>query len=603
MKPERRGDNKSEQRVFLFGGAVCAMLMAGLTRKESPVRRFARELPLLLLYGILALWVVSPVLSAPRSRIVGWAGDNVQYVYITGWMGQALLLNQSPFVDPRLNYPDDLNLMATDIPYVGILAVAPATWFLGPVAAYNLLIVLCFWLSGYFTALWVRGVTGSRAGGGVAGLVFLLAPYRVVHSYGHLQLVSTWAIPLFFWSLDSLLRRPVPRWFHLLALAGAAFLVGSSAQYYLVICLVAGACYGVLVLLPRGPIGLLRRGGLAALSMGAGFVASAFPYLLTLNTGVYVPYDVASTRMWSADPLTFLLPSRLHPLWGTFFLNLRPEPLWIEKTLYLGIVASILALVALVHALAKRESLHRSHVLVWSGVALAGAIFALGTDLHLNGHPLQEHDPFWLPASYLAHLPFVNMMRTWARFGIIPIFFVAALAGVGTTVLLAPLRRRPRSWRYAVVALVGGLIILDGAPGKLEYTTVEPRPVDHWLAEQPGHFAVAALPPGLDQVNHMAMYGSLFHGKHMPAYNHPTHQPPAYRDFARRAAMFPEATSLQALREMNLRYLFIERRFFDGKLFPDYATVATALRRSPDVQIVIELDGVVVVAFQERIEK
>jgi len=541
----------------------------------------------LLIFTLATLAVLAPIIPALRSRVVGWAGENVQYAYMTGWMAQAPLLGQSPFVDPRLNYPDTLLLTATDVPYVSNLLIAPFAWLLGPTFAYNLIILLSFALSGYFTYLWIVRLTGSRAGGLIAGLAFLLAPYRIAQSYGHLQMVCTYALPLFFWALDQALEPPAPTWRALLLLAGATWLVGGASQYYLVICLVCGAAYALLSALPR--LGYLLRHGwrlLAGVAIGA--AASALPYFSALRSDLYSSYQIADTRIWSADPLNFILPARLHPLWGSLVERVRPERFWIEKTLYIGVVAGLLALLALIW----RHNPQWRRSLIWLGVAIVAAVFALGTDLHINNQPLQADAPVWLPAYYLAHLPFIGFMRTWARFGIIAVLFIALLAGMGAARITSGVR-----WPRAALVLVGALLVLDLLPGTVESSPLAPRPVDHWLAQQPGDFAVAALPARDSLTNYQAMFGSLFNGKHVTAYNHPEHIPSAYSAFAERAATFPDARSIQALHRMGLRYLLLEKRLFDGAHRPAWSEVAAALARSSEARIVADLDGVVVVGF------
>src|SRR5262249_21609139 len=137
---------------------------------------------------------------------IGWQGDNVQYVYMTGWVAHALQTGQSIFADPHLNYPDSLLLPATDAPFLSMVVVAPFTLLFTPTLGYNLIIFLSHFLSGHLTYAWIRRLTSSRFGGIIAGLAFMLMPYRITHSYGHLQLVSTQFIPLFFWVLDTTLH-------------------------------------------------------------------------------------------------------------------------------------------------------------------------------------------------------------------------------------------------------------------------------------------------------------------------------------------------------------------------------------------------------------
>jgi hypothetical protein len=109
-----------------------------------------------------------PVLESPTSLLLGWAGDNVAYVYAAGWIAEALRTGASPFVDPRINPPEGLALTATDVPYLGYMVVAPLTWIFGPVFGYNAHLALAHFLSGLCAYLWVHRLTGSRTGGLVA---------------------------------------------------------------------------------------------------------------------------------------------------------------------------------------------------------------------------------------------------------------------------------------------------------------------------------------------------------------------------------------------------------------------------------------------------
>src|SRR5262249_27272876 len=150
-------------------------------------------------------------------------------------------------------------------------------------------------------------------------------------------------------------------------------------------------------------------------------------------------------------------------------------------------------------ALAWRTAPQRRILFVWLGTGLAAIVLALGTDLHLNGRPLNDAHPFWLPAYYLAQLPFVNLMRTWSRFVCIAILFVSLPAGVGAARIAGWVRsgRRARLVQGALVVLV----LIDVMPGSVETTLLQPRAADLWLARQPGSFAVAALPVYNDVLN------------------------------------------------------------------------------------------------------
>ncbi|MDW8147695.1 MAG: hypothetical protein RMJ48_15565 [Roseiflexaceae bacterium] len=552
----------------------------------------------LLVCGALAM--MHPVLAAPSSRIIGWPGDNVQYVYAAGWIAEALRTGASPFVDPRINAPDGLALTATDVPYVGYIVVAPLTWLFGPVFGYNAQLALAHFLSGLCAYLWIRRLTNSRFGGLTAGLAFMLAPFRLAHSYGHPQIVSTYPLPLFFWALDASLR-PQPDRKALAGLAGATFLLGAASQYYLVIGLICGVVYALLTLATRC-VCLWSRVWLAVPAVLIGALLAAAPYLLTARDGIYTPYGLESIRMWSASPVNFVAPFHLHPLWGAFIARLRPETLWVEKTLYVGIVPGMLALVAL------RRWDRRW---VWTGTALVAAILALGTDLHTGNVPLHPDTPIWLPAYYLHQLPGVNLMRVWARFGVVTILFVALLAGVGAARLVHRNNASGRNGAVAgsgkpmkshtVVVAVGiiALVVLDLMPGRInEFTVLTPRPIDRWLAQQSGDFAVGFVPVIDATTNYYILFGTLTHGKRTFAFMHQAHIPPVFQDFNERSRGFPDSASARRLRELGIRYLILEKPIFDGTRAFHWSVVEQRLAETPELRAVEKVGDVVVVEFR-----
>jgi hypothetical protein len=504
---------------------------------------------------------------------------------MSGWFAKALANFQSPFVDPHLNYPGQLLLAATDIPYAGFVLISPLAWLSNPILAYNAWIFISYLLSGYFTYLWIQRLTSSRFAGIAAGLIFLLTPYRVVHSYGHLQLVSTQFIPLFFWSLDRAVLGPNLK--RILILAGATFLLSSgSAQYYLIICLLSGVFY-VLLLKPDFQF-LFNQGWKLITAVGIGAGIGSLPYLTAASGALYEPYAIEETRLWSASLADYLFPSRLHPIWGAWIEKIYPRKTWIEHTLYPGILAIVLAIVGVIYSDPK----HKRRNFTWIGIALIGLILSLGTDLHLYlGKPIQETNPFWLPAYYLGQLPIIEHMRTWSRFAIIPIFFIALLAGIGVDSLY-----KNKNLSTSMLVLILILIFIDLVPGRIEATRVEFRTIDKWISQQSHQGAVAFLPAGVD--NYAAMYGSLLHEKMLPAYNHPSHLPEEFLQFAGTADMLPSTVSLNELKEQGYRYLIFSTKFYNGDFYPEWEVVKTGIEQSQEIEFIDEIDGFIIAEFK-----
>lgn len=539
---------------------------------------WADRFPILLFMG-LAVLALYPVIAAPRTTILGdVGGDNVQYVFLTGWFTKALRLAWNPFYDPYLNYPAGLQLLTTDVPYLSLIAVAPITYIFGPVFAYNLLIFFSHFASGYFTYLWAKHLTSSQFGGLVSGVVFMLAPYRLMQSNGHLQLVSTEFIPLFFWALGSALA-PQSRPRTLVGLGLATFLVGGSSQYYLVICLVLGGVYTVLASV--GNWGQLKRWPWVLAAVMAGALLSAWPYFAALHG--QPAYDIEGTRIWSASILDFLIPARFHPLWGGLIRQNYPEWGAIDFTLYLGWVAIGLAVIGVRYA----NPDIKQRVPAWLGVSLVGIVLALGTDFHWARDPLQPTNPFWLPSYYLGQLPFLNFMRVWARYGIVPILLTAILAGVGATWLW---HRFATKWLTVAVCL--GLLLIDFAPLQLQAVTLQPRPIDLWLAQQRETFPVAFLPPAVN--NNVDTYGSLFSFKPIPAYEHPNHMPLETYEFIQIGAALPSTDAFHALSQKGFKYLIFWRSAYNGKNYPAWETIAAALTKN-GFSTVADIDGYLVV--------
>ena len=534
------------------------------------------------IFSLSAGLAMYPVLGEFTTKMIGPLGDNVQYVYITGRVAEALRSGQSIFSDPQLNYPDGLLLAATDVPFSSMVFAAPWTTLFGPISGYNLIIFFSHVLSGYFAYLWILRLTKSRLAGLIAGLGFLLAPYRIAHSYGHLQLVSTQFLPLFFWSLDNALQSPTLQRRNLVTLGLATFVVGFSSQYYLAITLLSGLIYTILTA-PRLKY-LIFQGWKVALSVGVGALLSSAPYLqINLSQQIYIPQSPDNIRLWSNSILDFIMPPYTHALWGEAMIRLYPRNDWIEHSAYLGIAILLLALAALL----IKDHPNRRRAFTWLGVALFALVLALGTDIWIRNNPLQAENPLWLPAAYLGRLPGLGLIRVWARFSIILSLFVSLLAGVGMAVLQERFR-----WSLLVFLLITGLVFIDLMPGNLQSSSLYPRAIDAWLAQQPSGYPVAFLQAGTE--NYKTMYGSLYHDMQIPAFNHPVHRPPAYREFREISADFPASDSIQRLRDFGFHYLILQHRWFEDR-WPEIEEVLVA---SPSLEIVADEGGFVVVEIK-----
>ncbi len=195
--------------------------------------------------------------------------------------------------------------------------------------------------------------------------------------------------------------------------------------------------------------------------------------------------------------------------------------MWVEGTLYIGMVNLVLA----VFAWWNRKKLEQKTLLtlMLAGGALA-LLLAMGTDLHWNGAPVEISTPVFLQAFYskptipiplpglllFKYFPFYAKLRALMRFGIFVLLFICTTAGLGAAEILK--RITPR-WKNAAAVGLLLLVLFDIYPGPYtEFTTVQARPVDTWLASQPGEGAVVQMPFSIAEDQEQTYY-TLVHGK------------------------------------------------------------------------------------------
>jgi hypothetical protein len=110
-------------------------------------------------YMLLALVVMYPLPLHMGEQIVANGPGQVDgYLGIWNiwWTARALTSGQDPFVTPLLFYPQGLDLFWQTLSLPQGLLALPLTLALGPLPAYNALILLSFVLGGYFCFLFVR---------------------------------------------------------------------------------------------------------------------------------------------------------------------------------------------------------------------------------------------------------------------------------------------------------------------------------------------------------------------------------------------------------------------------------------------------------------
>jgi hypothetical protein len=537
----------------------------------------------LLYFTAMTVVMTWPLVTRLQNEMVGQVGDNIYFVWMIGWFKKALFdLHVNPFNVWFLNYPQGWSLAYTEITPAMLFLALPFSLVGGPTLGYNMALLLTFVLSGLGMYLWVKRLTGRVDAALIAGTIFGFIPYRFAHFLiGHLNLSGTMWFPFYFWGLYDLLETRRWSWKPVLLSAVSLGFIALSSQYYVYMALILSVVFvlGYLFFIDRylwKDLQFWRRTGTMAL-VSLPFIALAVaPYAMLAGQGGLPDRNLGIVRMYSASPTDFILPSTDQFLWGAWIGTHFNREMWVEGTLYIGIVAIALGLLAWIK---RKQSGHTNllRLMMWGGIA--AFILALGIDLHWNGEPLEitlpaflaerlhrTELPLLLPGYVLfRYFPFFAKLRSLMRFGVFVLVFSSCAAGIGAAWLLGKTRAR---WQpYLALGLLV-LVFIDFYPGPYaEFTRVEPRPVDSWLASQPGQGAVIQFPFAMEEDQEQTYY-TLVHNKPYVGGFFNAFPPAQYSRIRPLMANFPDKQSISLLPELNVEYILVA-----SDRYPDPAAV------------------------------
>ena len=522
-------------------------------------------------FVVLSIIMTYPLVAKMGTAALSGGGDGTYFIWLVGWYQKALFqLKINPLFARYLNYPQGWNLATTDITPAMVALALPGSLLFGPTWGYNFAMLLSFILSGWAMYLWVKHLTDDPFAGLVAGTVFAFLPYRMSHFIvGHLSLAGTQWFPFYFWGLFDLLRQEKFSWKPVFMAGISAGLIGLTSPYYVYMTGLISVFFLLGFILFKGYKRLkyavfwksLLAFGLLAVAL-VGF--SMLPYLrLNAESGL-ASRSVEYMNLYSASPTDFFIPSIKHFLWGKWIDKTFNPDIFNEATLYIGVVAFVLAVIAWMK---RRQFRHPELLDIAILTAAAAFVLALGIHLHWLGTTTlpvylqrifhRTNMPgFYLPAYYLALcLPFFSKMRVMMRFGLFTLIFTSLMAGLGTYLLTKSASTKVKCW-VGIGLLV--LVFIDFYPGVLtDFRPTQARPVDTWLAAQPDTGAVAQFPfdeeSSQSQVYYTLVYQKPFLGGYFNA-----NSPEQYTRILPVMNTFPSQESVDLLRQLGVTYVVVD---------------------------------------------
>ncbi len=195
--------------------------------------------------------------------------------------------------------------------------------------------------------------------------------------------------------------------------------------------------------------------------------------------------------IFSADLMGYLLPTRLHPLFGQWAAAL-PFPNDKGQQIYIGYLALVLAIVGTVALL--RQPRTRQQGWFWLLMTLFFWLLTLGPHVRWAGHDLPIPGPFAL----ISQLPFFSGNRYPSRYSVMLLLGVAVLAGMGVRSAERGMRNvKFRSVLQAVfsVSLIA-IFLFEHASFPLPLNDARIPAIYQTLAAQKSDFTVLELPTG-----------------------------------------------------------------------------------------------------------
>jgi hypothetical protein len=441
---------------------------------------------------------------------------------------------------------------------------APVLWLGGsPVLAYNLVLLTGFVLSGWTMTLVLAQWTGSWLAALTGGLAFAFNAH-VFTRLPHLQALHVEFLPLALFALDRVLTRAALMdavwlgiWFSLQALTSVYLLVFSATALVAATLSRPKAWWGkrFQLVAPRLALAIV----VAALAL-APFV---LPYVkVSGDTGVERTLEDATgfAALWTDYLAT---PSRFDYRWWSY-------QFFGDIALFPGIVGIGLALVAVARGVAFKDP--RARMCLVAGIV--GVYLSFGTKA--PGY-----------AILYGVDPLLHAVRAVSRFGYLAIVAVAVLAAFG----IAELQRGSRNRGFQLGLLVlPFLVAAEASPAPIWYARFEGvSPIYERLRNRPDAGLVLELPFFRSSANFRQSQYMLNSTRHWrPLVNgYSGFQPLSFYEHADALAGFPDAASLDLLRQLDVTHVFVHTEEFSPETLARIAREPSLRRIDSEANIAL----------------
>jgi hypothetical protein len=367
------------------------------------------------------------------------------------------------------------------------------TKLFGALAAYNLVILTGYILSGAAMYLLVRYQGCGPLVAGWAGLVYIVFPWHLMR-VPHASLVHLEFLPLLLLSLVAATRRPT--WSRFVWVAAATAACWLTSGYFGAMAVITTIAFALGALLP----GAFRERrwrffALATASTLVGTLAvAAFARAADVGRTTGLNRRIQDVHGWGLHLIELVVPASRNFVFGRWtepFLHTRQHGSYpVETTNYLGTLTILLAVAWLVLAWRRRASLGAPQLVLTASfavVTVVALLFALPGPVSIAGHSV------WTPSWILWQI--VPAFRVPARWSIVMMTGLIPLAALALQDVAGAASRYGR--RRSVPALGAAVVVVASV---VSFAELALNPETSRLSTKPTpteYAALARTPPGI----------------------------------------------------------------------------------------------------------
>ncbi len=470
-----------------------------------------------LLFALLSIALTWPLLPALSTRVIGIGVDPLSNVWTMWHVREAMLGREPLFFVPRSFFPAGVPIL-THLPGPLMGIVALPFWVWGPLGAYNAIMLLGVFLTGYGAYLLARDLGLAPGIAIFTGVSLQLAAMPVAGLLGHMDKTLLGLLCLILLTFLRAMNPQRSAWWGVVTGALVLLAALDSGWHFGILTIALPYFFLVaLVMAKPGTRGrVFRRGVIVALTTLV--LVGPFVYLIVSTTrDLGISTDVgAQSGAYAPDLLEFFLPSPVSRLLGAWARDVggalgiyAGRPWNIERAVSLAWVCLALSLVALVARVRAAWQ--------WLGFTLLMVVIALGPYLHAFGQDrftaLQFRVP--LPYSLVIQIPGFGFMRDPGRFMMMGFIGLSVAAGFGLAWLT---QRFGPTWRLPLIGGALALALLQGWPQAWPLEAPRPAPAFYQqIASDPELYGVFDVP--LPYPGYTAYYEDyqMTHGKGISA--------------------------------------------------------------------------------------